>query len=676
MRRSRSDSSTWIIVGAGVAILCCACLVLAMLGAGLLFYLLEQGESSHGGTPSQALPQPTIAVSRPPVESLSPDTAEALRTTLVPDSDAYSLACRLQGICNVPRTVAAPLTPLKIGDRRKFWVLNSDTSANFQVPTTLRYITPHSYFWLQDGVDANDDDIAALMTVFEKKIYPTDQRFFGSEWTPGVDNDPHLYVLYVRGIGASTAGYYSTPDELNPLVRKYSNGAELFVFSADSESLSDEYTFGTLAHEFQHMIHWHLDRNESTWMNEGFSELAAFLNGYSVGGKDLSYVQHPDLSLTDWTSLSDSPQVTGDHYGQSFLFLTYFLDRFGEGATQALVKDPENGLTSIDDVLRKLGITDPQTGLPIRADDVVMDWMDTLYLGDTSVGDGRYGYHNYPGAPRASATQHIAGCPHSSANESVNQYGPEYIVITCPGQHEISFAGSTVAGVLPADAHSGKYAFWSNKGDSSDMTLTREFDFAGARGPINFSYWTWYDLENGYDYLYLEASTDGQRWSILNTPSCTSQDTSGNSYGCAYTSRSGGGDTARWINETVDLSRYAGQKVQLRFEYVTDEGLNGEGLLLDDLSIPAVGYAADFEAGDGGWQPDGFVRIENTLPQTFRLSLIVQDMGSTIVRTIPVDADQTARFPITLGPSGSAVLVVTGTQRFTRLPAGYSLEVK
>ena len=676
MRQSRSGSSTWIVVGVAVAVLCCACLVLAMLGAGILYYLVEQGEPPDGSAPAQAMPAPTIAVSRPPVETLSPDTEEALRTTLVPDSDPYSLACRLQGICNVPLTVAGPATPLKVGDRRKFWVLNSDTSADFQVPTTLRYITPHSYFWLQDGVEASDDDIAALMTAFEDKIYPTNRRFFGSEWTPGVDDDPHIYVLYVRGIGAHTAGYYSTPDELNPLVRKYSNAAELFVFSADSERLSYEYTFGTLAHEFQHMIHWHLDRNESTWMNEGFSELAAFLNGYSVGGKDYSYVQRPDLSLPDWTSLTDSPEVTGDHYGQSFLFLTYFLDRFGEQATQALVKDPENGLTSIDDVLRELGIVDPQTGQPINADDVVMDWMDTLYLGDASVGDGRYAYHNYPSAPRASATQQIADCPHTAGNDSVNQYGPEYILITCSGEHEVSFAGSTVAGVLPADAHSGRYAFWSNKGDFSDMTLTREFDLTAVSGPIEFSYWTWYDLEKGYDYLYLEASTDGQRWAILNTPSCTSQDTSGNSYGCAYTSMSGGGETARWINETVDLSRYAGQTVQLRFEYVTDEGLNGEGLLLDDLSIPAAGYAADFEASDGGWQPDGFVRIENSLPQTFRLSLIVQDLGTTTVRSIPLDANQTATFPISLGPGGSAVLVVTGTQRFTRLPAGYSLEVK
>ncbi len=77
------------------------------------------------------------------------------------------------------------------------------------------------------------------MDTFENKIYPTDREFFGSEWTPGVDNDPHVYVVYTRGTGASNAGYFSTPDEYNPLVHKYSNGHEMFVFNADNIALGD-----------------------------------------------------------------------------------------------------------------------------------------------------------------------------------------------------------------------------------------------------------------------------------------------------------------------------------------------------------------------------------------------------------------------------------------------------
>ena len=133
------------------------------------------------------------------------------------------------------------------------------------------------------------------------------------------------------------------------------------------------------------------------------------------------------------------------------------------------------------------------------------------------------------------------------------------------------------------------------------------------------TYWTWYDLEKDYDYVYLDASEDGQNWTILNTPACSDKNLSGNNYGCGYN-----GTSQDWVQQKVDLSQFAGKKVQLRFEYVTDGAVNGEGLLLDDFSIPAINYAADFEKDDGGWQANGFVRIQNSLPQTFSLALIEQ----------------------------------------------------
>ncbi len=663
-----------------VVVLGCLCVTLLALG-GAGYYVLKNFYLNP--TPSVSLQpnagttnQPPVTVPRPPVASIPTETVATLGKTVIPDSNLYDLACRLKNICGVPHTLPAPATPFKVGDNQKFWISNEDTQENFKVDTTLKYITPHSYFWLEDGVDAKDQDIKALMDTFENKIYPTDREFFGSEWTPGVDNDPHIYVLYVRGVGQSVGGYYSTPDEYNPLVFKYSNGHELFIFNADGESLTDEYTYGTLAHEFQHMIHWNLDRNESTWMNEGFSEVASFLNGYTVGGADLAYAQNPDIPLTDWTSLSNDPNITAAHYGQSFLFLTYFLDRFGDKATQALVKDQENSLPSIDDTLKTLNITDKQTGQLITADDVVMDWMATMYLNDGTVGDGRYVYHNYPNAPTVSATETIDSCPQPPANRTVNQYGADYIEITCPGNHTLSFSGSTQTDVLPTDPHSGKYVFWSNSADQSDTTLTHDFDFSKVSGPLEFSYWTWYDLEKGYDYLYLEASTDGQHWDILKTPSCTSQDKSGNSYGCGYNAESGGGNAAKWINEKVDLSQYAGKKVQLRFEYVTDAEVLGAGLLLDDFSIPAINYSSDLEADEGGWQSNGFARVENAVPQTFRLDMIIKGSDKTSVQNVTVNADQTASVALSLQSGESAVLVVTGTQRFTRLPAGYTFEIK
>ncbi len=93
-----------------------------------------------------------------------------------------------------------------------------------------------------------------------------------------------------------------------------------------------------------------------------------------------------------------------------------------------------------------------------------------------------------------------------------------YIQIRCKGDYTIHFAGQSQVGVLPTEPHSGDYAFYSNRGDESDMSLTRTFDFTHNSGPLSLTYWTWYDLEKDYDYLYLTASTDGENWQILKRP--------------------------------------------------------------------------------------------------------------------------------------------------------------
>jgi immune inhibitor A len=618
-----------------------------------------------GGASNPAL-QPTAALSFPsPVYT---GTLKTLENSVVPVNDLLDLAERLQGKKNLPTTITDPNAPYQVGAQKSFWITNVDTNANSQVQATLRYETAHAYFWVQDNVRYNAADLKALADTFENKIYPTDREFFGSEWTPGVDGDPHLYILYAHGLGSSIAGYFSSVDEYTPEVHKYSNAHEMFMLNADNVDLNETFTYGVLAHEFQHMIHWYRDRNETTWMNEGFSDLAMFLNGYDVGGTDQLYVMNPDIQLTYWPT---DPNQTGPHYGAAFLFLTYFLDRFGEQATKAMVAEPSNGMVSIDQVLADQHITDPQTGKTITADDVFADWEVASYLQDPNVGDGRYTYHNDPQAPRPSSTEQVRSCPVDTATRDVSQYGVDYIRITCSGNYTLQFEGSTQVSVVPTDPHSGSYAFWSNKGDESDMTLTRSFDFTNASGPLTLQYWTWYDLEKDYDYLYLEASTDGQTWQILKTPSGTDQDPSGNSYGWAYNADSGGGSQPAWIQESVDMSTYAGKQVQIRFEYVTDAAVNGEGLLLDDVSVPQTGYHTDFESDDGGWKGNGFVRIQNVLPQTFRLELI-QEGGTTTVQDIAIPADNQVNIPLHIGGNvRDTVLVVSGTTRFTHQKANY-----
>lgn len=618
-----------------------------------------------GPTPTPNIVRPTD--SSPAQMNTGEMTLFTLENAEVPINDRTDLAQRLLGVSEVPETLPDLEAPHQVGDKKSFWVTDTSTDVNFQTQATLRYVTNHAYFWIGDNVRYDESDLEALAQAFENQIYPTTRAFFGSEWTPGIDEDPHIYILYVSGIGGGVAGYFSSSDLLHPLAYAHSNAHETFLFNADNTPLT--YAYGVLAHEFQHMIHWNQDKNETSWVNEGLSELAVLLNGYYSGGFDYFYTYQPDLQLTDWPN---DEYNTTPHYGASFLFMAYFLDQLGEETTKMLVKHPENGIKSIDELLAQEGIMDPLTGKVVTADDLVLDWMLTNYLLDSDVGDGRYFYDNYPGAPQAHETETYSECLPGLEQRNVHQYGVDYIRITCPGQYVLNLEGSINTALLPEGAYSGDFSYWSGKGDESHMTLTRTFDFTDVSGPIDFTYWTWYDIEEDYDYVYLTASVDGEHWDILTTPSGTGEDPTGSNYGWGYNGLSGYGPM--WIEETVDLSRYAGQEVQLQFEYVTDAAVNGEGLLLDDLSIPAIDYFSDLEEDDGGWTGHGFVRVANILPQTFRLALIRKGT-TTEVEYLSLDENNSLEIPLNIGGDvDEVILVVTGTTRYTRQMASYQFE--
>ncbi len=674
--KSGQGSIVYWVVGCLVALLM-ACLCLLLAAGWSLISLREPRRSSQ---PAQVAPDvfptPSSATQWPdarpePAPPQAEEMRRALAAALVPVADPVELAGRLAGVTDIPRVLAETADPIALGTVERFWVSNEDSGEHFQVSAELVYATPHVYLWIEQGVDYAEGDARALADAFEERIYPTNRDFFGSEWTPGIDGDPHVFILFARGLGSWVAGYYGSNDEYSPLVHEYSNGHEMFYINADGQSLRDEYTYGSLAHEFQHMIHWRLDANEDNWLDEGLGDVATFLNGYDVGGWDAAFAEDPDMPLTFWPSGSDSSV----HYGQAFLFSVYFLDRFGSEVTQSLVAHSANGLDSMDQVLAEAGITESDTGLPMTADDAFRDWAVAQLLLDPQVSDGRYSIESYPSAPRLEPVDDLRACPVGPTYADVQQYGIDVLRISCAGEYRLRFEGQTMIRVLPQDPPTGSWAFWSNRGALSDMQLTRAFDLRSASGPITLTYSLWYDIEDDWDYVYLEASADeGQTWEILHTPSGTGTDPSGNSFGWGYTGFSGG-DTAVWIEEQVDLTEFAGQEILLRFEYVTDASVNGNGLLLDDVSIPAIGYEESFESGDGGWQAEGFVRLYNRLPQTFRV-VLVERGAETRVREIALDERNGAEVPMVLGDDfDEAFLLVMATARVSWEPAPYHIEI-
>ncbi len=658
----------------GIVLFSCICLACGLSIFGLTSWLGIKEYSTSETTEVEVISPaaPNLAHDSEQSGEVYSSTLETLNNVEIPVNDPLDIAQRLEGKENIPLTLPVENLNRQVGEKESFWVTNTDSAENFQVQTTLAAVTDHLYFWIEDGVDYSQNALDKLAREFEDVIYPINQEFFGSEWFPGVDEDPHLYVIYARGLGNNLAGYYSSIDEYHPLVHEFSNAHETFMLSADNAGLSEDYTYGVLAHEFQHMIHWYRDRNETSWLNEGFSELSTLLTGQRDGPThDYYFADNPDTQLNDWPN---NPNETIPHYGNAFLFVTYFMDRFGSDATKALVAHKLNGLQSIDNVLESMGMFDPDTGNLITADDVFLDWVVTNYLKDQYNVTERFSYSSYPAAPSFYPTETIESCSTDELKRDVHQYAADYIELSCLEDFSLHFTGQQSVQVIPENPYSGSFAYWSNKGDHSDMRLTREFDFSDVSGPITLKYWTWYDLEEDYDYVFLEVSSNGGDWRIIRTPSSTSDNPSGNSYGWGYNGLSGGDGS--WIQEEVDLSRYAGEIIKIRFEYITDAAVHGEGLLLDSISVPEISYFTDFETDSGGWIPEGFVRIENKLPQTYRLALL--HLGAVPrVEYLSITDGNDVEIPVSPGATGSSstILVVTGTTRFTRQTASYWFEL-
>jgi hypothetical protein len=209
------------------------------------------------------------------------------------------------------------------------------------------------------------------------------------------------------------------------------------------------------------------------------------------------------------------------------------------------------------------------------------------------------------------------------------------------------------------------------------MTLTRAFDLSEVE-KATLSYWAWYDIEEDWDYAYLEVSADGgETWKTLPAPSATDTNPNGNNYGWGYTGQSGGGSSPQWIKEEVDLSDYAGQKILVRFEYITDDAVNRPGFCLDDMVIPEIGYQYDAEKGNDGWAAEGFIRMDNILPQDWVVQVI--EFGpETAVKRVALDERQRGEYVIEGFGRGvnRAVLVISALAPATSEAGIYRYDIE
>ena len=411
------------------------------------------------------------------------------------------------------------------------------------------------------------------------------------------------------------------------------------------------------------MIHWNVDPNEDTWVNEGCAQTAEMLNGYEP--RVFWFLSQPDTQLTAW---ADEIGEAGVYYDASFLFMYYFTERFGAELVRELVATQADGMAGLDEVLAA-------NGFEFTSHDVFQDWLIANYLNDPDLGDGRYGYEGIDLYDTVDIDHSHRRYP-DSRSSTVHQYAADYIELE-PGRGDlvIEFTGSTQIKLVDNEPHSGEYEWWSNRGDTSNMTLSREFDFRDLE-EATLEFWLWYNIEDDYDYAYVEISTDGGRtWDILTGEYTTDTNPYGNNFGQAYTGISGEGDEPIWVKEEIDLTRYVGQEVMIRFEYITDDAYNDPGLCLDDVAIPELGYSYDAETTDG-WEAEGFIRSNNILPQEWVVQ-VIEFGATTTVEELELTENQEGRLVVEgFGDElDGAVLVIAALAPSTTEIASYEYSV-
>jgi hypothetical protein len=189
-------------------------------------------------------------------------------------------------------------------------------------------------------------------------------------------------------------------------------------------------------------------------------------------------------------------------------------------------------------------------------------------------------------------------------------------------------------GAGPFAPYSGQYYMSAGADSQAFKRLRREIDMTGSTtGTLSFKFSA--DLEPNWDYMAVEVREVGtENWTTLPAAGVTDTDTgescpSGWSSGsdmlhpqlqhyqtvnadgtCSPTGSAGGqwnaftGNSNGWQDWNVDLSAYAGKKIEVAISVITDWGTLGLGVWVDDAKVTLDGTEEleQFESGTGSWQ--------------------------------------------------------------------------
>ncbi len=585
--------------------------------------------------------------------------------------DPIRLAIAYDGITEKPLTAPQPVSdPLRVGTRQQLKVLNIDSITIQEIDAELKAVGDHAYFWFERDSSIDNPTKSELQDMADgfDEIYGQVTQIFGSEDNPGVDGDPRIHVVNADpGTLCDSAdycgllGYFSASDLIPAQYDTNSNEREMFVMNG-SQFGTTGY-LDTLAHEFRHMVEANYDTGDIDWAVEGSAVLAQDLLNYPEDGifRANYFLQNPDQQLNSWPDYD-----TTSAYGQGYLLNRYIYNRLGPDLYRDFATHPASGLDSITAVAA-------QNNLDLDGETIWLDWLVALAIHDQP-GAGK-SYELRDGIETAVMTTIQ---PNEGIDDTVHQYAADYYELSSDQKTvTIEFQGNETVPLITAPPASGERMWLANRANYSQAQLTRPIDLTSVN-QATLNYKVFHDIELGYDFAYVAVSTDnGRSWQPLTAPNMQGLDPEHDPSFSAYADRFYTDHSNGWVQETIDLTPFAGQEILLHFEYITDEILTHSGIAFDDINIPEINFYDDAESLDEAWTADGFVRATGSIPQQWHLQLITFLNGTPQVQHLTLDETSSGSFTIDMSQGEQPpILIVAATAPMTLQPANYSLTVK
>jgi hypothetical protein len=556
--------------------------------------------------------------------------------------------------------------------------------------------------WLRTFDLITPDQLTYLLVEFDTNIYPTDTGIFG-DLIPRGDEGTKVWVLihnirdeayYDDAQTSYVAGYFSASENAANNKNMFHIDSYDWINRVGPDGGRPYLYEGVLAHEFEHMIHFDIDPDEPSWVDEGLADLAGYLCGYGHPDSHLMYYMafHAFTSLTFWGGgLED--------YGASYLFQLYLYEKFGGlNFVKDLVQEQANGIRGIMKALSKQGVYYPF--------DWIFDWWTIAnYLDDTSIMGGRYGYDlldigsadtsgwsidyalwGYWGEPIFGGEWELSGW------WGVPQpYTAHYYRFTTDARSKLYIDGEDFSGT---PAYSGTYEWYSGAEAWTWRSFYQTFAVPGGGATLDFM--TYYEIEEDWDYGYVEVhDLDTDMWYTLEDLNGNTVDTdpyaqdnpnvpdgrepmdyvaAGEWH--AFTGNSGG-----WIPISMDLTPFAGHQIELHFRMWQDGAFTLQNMYVDDISIPELGFSDDVEAGEDGWTTTGWTLTDGIIANDWECTILT--LGYPVIDLLYYPSiitvyygTQAGEYTLSTSKPNQIYLAIVSNRANHILTSGYVLGVK